>query len=338
LIDKLPPTWSRFAGDLRHKQGNLTLVEALKAIRIEDQHRQNSKTKADIKAKVNLVEDKPKPKNFKPKGKKFKKNPQSNYHSLNPNNRSSSHKSDGKFCYVCGRTNHMAPQCFHRKKEPAKPVPKGNENKVNMIEENPDSFRCTSLLVNSVTSSSDWWLDSGANIHVCNDCSWFSTYQESCRGSISLADDSTNQILGSGSIELTMTSEKALNLQGVRHVPSLHRNLISESLLLRAGYRIVKESNKFVITKNNVFIGKGFTCDGLFKLNVIKCNSNESSSISNTPISSTVAQINESCDVWHVRLGHVNFGSIQRMIKLKLISNSSHDPSAKCQICVQGTH
>ena len=93
-----------------------------------------------------------------------------------------------------------------------------------------------------------------------------------------------------------------------------------------------------MITKNNVFIGKGFTCDGLFKLNVIKCNSNESSSISTTPMSSTVAQIVESCDVWHGRLGHVNFGSIQRMIKLKLISNSSHDPSANCQICVQGKH
>jgi len=84
LIDKLPPSWSRFAGDLRHKQGNLTLIEALKAIRIEDQHRQNSKAKVKMKAKVNLVEDKPKQKNFKPKGKKFKRNPQSNYHH-NPN-------------------------------------------------------------------------------------------------------------------------------------------------------------------------------------------------------------------------------------------------------------
>jgi len=31
LIDKLPPCWSAFAGDLRHKQGDLTLVQVLKA-------------------------------------------------------------------------------------------------------------------------------------------------------------------------------------------------------------------------------------------------------------------------------------------------------------------
>ena len=35
-------------------------------------------------------------------------------------------KTDGRFCYVCGRTNHMAPQCFNRKKEPAKAQQRGN--------------------------------------------------------------------------------------------------------------------------------------------------------------------------------------------------------------------
>ena len=74
LIDKLPPSWSSFTSDLRHKQGELTLVQALKAIRIEDQHRLNSKPKNEAKAKVNLVENKPKPNSMKPKGKNFKKN------------------------------------------------------------------------------------------------------------------------------------------------------------------------------------------------------------------------------------------------------------------------
>jgi len=73
LIDKLPYSWSAFARELCHKQGNLTLIQALKAIHIEDYYRQNSKTKLDIKAKVNLVEGKPKHKFMNPKSKKFKK-------------------------------------------------------------------------------------------------------------------------------------------------------------------------------------------------------------------------------------------------------------------------
>ena len=51
LIDKLCPSWLAFARDLRHKQGDISLIQALKAIRIEDQHRQNSKFKSELKAK-----------------------------------------------------------------------------------------------------------------------------------------------------------------------------------------------------------------------------------------------------------------------------------------------
>ena len=64
--------------------------------------------------------------------------------------------------------------------------------------------------------------------------------------------------------------------------------MISESSLLRAGYKIVKESNKFVISKFNTFIRKGFVCDGLFRLNVM-----------DNEISIPVALNIESCDTWH---------------------------------------
>ena len=69
---------------------------------------------------------------------------------------------------------------------------------------------------------------------------------------MSLADDSTREIKRTGRINLRMTSGKIMTLQGVLHIPTLRRNLISESSLLRAGYRIVKESNKSVISKSNI--------------------------------------------------------------------------------------
>jgi len=45
------------------------------------------------------------------------------------------------------------------------------EHKVNMVELNSNSFRLDSSfpIVNSITFSSDWWLDSRANIHICTD-------------------------------------------------------------------------------------------------------------------------------------------------------------------------
>ena len=78
-----------------------------------------------------------------------------------------------------------------------------------------------------------------------------------------------------GHIDLKMTFEKILTLQDVLHVPTLRRNLISESSFLRASYKIVEESNKLVISKSNIFIRKGFVCDGLFCLNVINSSDNE---------------------------------------------------------------
>ncbi|CAL9030102.1 unnamed protein product [Prunus brigantina] len=65
-----------------------------------------------------------------------------------------------------------------------------------------------------------------------------------------------------------MTFGKVLVLKEVRHVPDVRRNLISGSSLVQQGYKVVLESNMVVITKNNVFIGKGFISEGLFKLNV----------------------------------------------------------------------
>ena len=39
-------------------------------------------------------------------------------------------------------------------------------------------------------------------------------------------------------------------------------------LLNKAGFKQTKESDNYVITKKGLFVGKGYACDGMFKLNV----------------------------------------------------------------------
>ena len=55
---------------------------------------------------------------------------------------------------------------------------------------------------------------------------------------------------------------------------------MSGSLLNKHGFRMVFESDKFVLTKNGLFVGKGYECGGMFKLNVmtVKPNINKASS------------------------------------------------------------
>ena len=72
-------------------------------------------------------------------------------------------------------------------------------------------------------------------------------------------------------------------------------------------------------------MGKGYLCNGMFKLNVHIDNNNNSSSVS--------AYIVDSPYLWHNRLGHVNFKRIRDMVKLDLIPyiDQNHE---KCTTCM----
>ncbi|TYK04480.1 DEAD-box ATP-dependent RNA helicase 39-like [Cucumis melo var. makuwa] len=111
-----------------------------------------------------------------------------------------------------------------------------------------------------------------------------------------MGNSTTARALGKGKILLKLTSGKILSLSNVLYVPSLRRNLVSGSLLNRAGLKIVLEGDKVILTKNGDFVGKGYMSDGLFVLNTIMLNASTSSS----------AYVVESTDMWHHRLGHVN--------------------------------
>jgi len=75
-------------------------------------------------------------------------------------------------------------------------------------------------------------------------------------------------VLGEGHVKLELSSGNFLVLDGVYHISNIRKNLISTSLLVQQGYKVVFESNRVVITRHGVFIGKGYICNGLFKLSV----------------------------------------------------------------------
>ena len=83
-----------------------------------------------------------------------------------------------------------------------------------------------------------------------------------------LGDSHTTQVLGMGDVELSFTSGRVLILNDVLYTPSMRKNLMSSFLFNKAGFKQIIEFDQYVIIKNNIFMGKGYACDGMFNLNV----------------------------------------------------------------------
>ena len=142
-----------------------------------------------------------------------------------------------------------------------------------------------------------------------------------------MGNNNAVKVHGKGTIEIHFTFGKKLILINVLHVPEIRKNLISANLLCKGGFKTVLESDKLILSKNGVFIGKGYACDGMFKLSVNSIVNNKNKNIS-------VYMVDSSINLWHSRLAHVNFRSLKFMAKKGYITYRN-DNHYKCEICIQ---
>jgi hypothetical protein len=109
---------------------------------------------------------------------------------------------------------------------------------------------------------------------------YFFSYQATNSSLVLMGNGSRAAIHGVGRVDLKLASGKTLSLKNVQHVPGINKNLISGSLLCRDGFKLVFESNKFIVSKFGLFIGKCYDSGGLFRLAVIDDCNNMANSIS----------------------------------------------------------
>ena len=228
-------------------------------------------------------------------------------------------------CHVCGDPDHWAPSCPNRydKRHPGK----GGKTANVVIGDTDmkDAGYGIFPTILSVCHSPDWLIDTGANVHVCGDISMFSSYQTAGTSTVLMGNGSSASVRGVGTVDLKFTSGKIVRLKNVHYVPSVNKNLVSGSLLCRDGYKLVFESNKFVISKYGTFVGKGYESGGLFRLSLSHACKKFVNHVCN----------NSESNVWHSRLCHVNFGCMSRLAKLNLIPSFTTVKGSKCQVSVQ---
>ena len=167
------------------------------------------------------------------------------------------------------------------------------------------------------------WVDFGAMMHVCNNKEQFRTYDEfSIEQQVLIGSHNKAKVLRNGNVKVKMSSDKMLILTNVFYVPDIKNNLVSTNLLCKSGVKVVLESDKLILSKNEIFVGKGYATDDMYKLSII-----------NKEVSSCT-YIVDSSYLWHARLGHLNFKYLKFMSKHGMISYK-HDDEKKCEICIQ---
>ena len=126
----------------------------------------------------------------------------------------------------------------------------------------------------------EWWIDTGTTHHVCLDRKTFSTFEPiETEEKVFMGNSTTLEIKGQGKVVLKMTSGKELTMTNVLYVPKMYKNLVFGSLLNSHGFRLVFKSDKFVMSKSGMYVGRGYMSDGMWKLNVmaiIKSDMNKS--------------------------------------------------------------
>jgi hypothetical protein len=130
---------------------------------------------------------------------------------------------------------------------------------------------------------------------VCSDTSLFSSYQVTRDSSAMIGNGSHASIRGVDMIDLKLPSGKIVQLKNVQRISTINKNLVSDSPLCRDGFKVVLELNKFVMSKCEQFIGKGYVCEGLFHFST--------SDFYNKYVNYICDAINESdASVWHSQI------------------------------------
>ena len=78
---------------------------------------------------------------------------------------------------------------------------------------------------------------------------------------------------------------------------------MSSFLLNKVGFKQIMESDNYVITTKGLFVGKGYACDEMFKLNV-----------ENNKVSTSSVYMLSSINFWHACLCHINNRYVRIMI------------------------
>ena len=168
-------------------------------------------------------------------------------------------------------------------------------------------------------SDSVWYLDSGCSNHMTGRADLFASLSKcTTGGAVTIGDGKKCKVIGKG----TIGKHPFTVLENVDLVEGLTHNLLSIGQLCSRGFRVSFFNNNVHILKDDTILFKGTSLNNMYTIDL---------SISNNLKCLVVSD--ETCWLWHRRLGHVSMYLISKLVRKNLVRGLPQIKFEKDHLC-----
>jgi len=269
-------------------------------------------------------------------------------------NNSRFRKRSNKTCSHCEKMGHSKQNCWYLKPELRPEGWKPSQEKKDPVTDSGKSSGArivrsmkVSFACRAGSRTNAWWIDTGAEDHVCYDEDLFEeqSYRKVTGNSIVTANNEAVAIVGKGSviIDILLKGQPTkIRLTNVYHCPGLHYNLMSVGQVEAKGYTCSMKDGKFRFMDSKgavALIGSRNEGGAYF----VDTPTNPPNSRSVT-LASRTGSAKASWRQWHKRLAHLNMADVKRLANMSTgidvdSANSlenEESPESVCGACAIG--
>ncbi|KAL4295773.1 hypothetical protein GQ457_09G029240 [Hibiscus cannabinus] len=225
-------------------------------------------------------------------------------------------------CRSCKQLGHMEKVCKNKVQQQQNAQAQAADG--NKSED--EQMFTTTCYATSCKTNENWLIDSGCTNHMASDESMFKNIDRTCISWIKIGNGQFIEAKGRGDV-LVNTPTCTKIISDVLLVPDTDQNLLSVGQLLEKNYSIVFKNKSCLI-----FYPTG--CE------LVSVAMNERSFVLdwNSLTSNAYSSIIDETNLWHKRLGHVNYSTLCHLYKSDLVLNLSKviKHGEMCGVCQFG--